>query len=144
MWIMLTIWVIIALFTIIVEVETMELVSIWFSIGAIISGMLACAGASITAQIIAFFITSSILFLICWIFWRDKLKKDFIPTNIDRNVGKIVNVVEKIDGNRNPGVVMINGQLWEAHAQCEDIIDTGEKVKISSIKGNKVFVIKEN
>ena len=144
MWIMLTIWAIITFFTIIIEIETMELVSIWFSIGAIVAGMLACAGASITAQIIAFLITSIILFLICWIFWKDKIKKDFIPTNMDRNVGKIVDVVEKIDGNRNPGVVTIDGQLWTAHAECEEIINPGEKVKVCSIKGNNVFVKKEN
>ena len=70
-----------------------------------------------------------------------KVKKQ--PTNSDRYIGMTGVVVKDIDNSIGAGQVNVNGSIWSAASADDNIITTGEKVKIIEIKGVKLIVSQE-
>ena len=128
MWEMIIVWAVVILIAIIVELQTTDLDSIWFAIGGIVAIILACLNVSIIIQVISFVVSSIVLLILCLKFWKKKLKKDFIPTNVNRNIGKIVTVKEVVEKDDNHYVVSMDGQLWSAYTENHEKVNVGEKV----------------
>ena len=73
--VMLIVWGAIFLLSLIVEVSTDGLVSIWFTVGAFVALILALfPQIPFWVPIIAFAVTSLIVFLLFFFFWRDKIR----------------------------------------------------------------------
>lgn len=142
MWEMIIVWAVVILIAIIVELQTADLDSIWFAIGGVIAIILACLNVSIIIQVISFVVSSIILLILCLKFWKKKLKKDFIPTNVNRNIGKIVTVKEVVEKDDNHYVVSMDGQLWSAYTENHTKVNVGEKVEIVAINGNNIIIKK--
>ncbi len=136
-------WLIIFIFLIFVEIATVNLVSIWFAIGAIASCILSIYVDNLIIQLGCFVITSTI----CLILTKSiisKIKNHKIPpTNLDRVIGDIGIVTEDIDEFNN-GEVKVDGKTWTATSK--ETLKVGTKVKIVSINGVKLNVksIKED
>ena len=136
-------WLIIFIFLIFVEIATINLVSIWFAIGAIASCILSIYVDNLIIQLGCFVITSTI----CLILTKSiisKIKNNKItPTNLDRVIGDIGIVTEDIDEFNN-GEVKVDGKTWTATSK--ETLKVGTKVKIVSINGVKLNVksIKED
>lgn len=134
------IWFIVFLVMLIVELMTVNLVSIWFSIGALGAMLTAYFTDSIVIQIIVFIVVSIISLLIT----KPLVKKfkgfDITPTNSDRVIGKTGEVTKKI-GNNSYGEVKVFGNTWTATSK--EVIDVGEKVKVLNIEGVKLIVERE-
>ncbi len=134
------IWFIVFLVMLIVELMTVNLVSIWFSIGALGAMLTAYFTDSIVIQIIVFIVVSIISLLIT----KPLVKKfkgfDITPTNSDRVIGKTGEVTKKIDNN-SYGEVKVFGNTWTATSK--EVIDVGEKVKVLNIEGVKLIVERE-
>ena len=142
MWEMIVFWAVVILIAIIIEIQTADLVSVWFAIGGIVAIVLASIKVSITIQVICFVVFSFTLLVLCLKFWKKKLKKDFVPTNIDRNIGKTVLVKEIVNKDNNHYVVSVNGQLWSAYTDNNENIEIGDKVEIVAINGNNAKIKK--
>lgn len=130
-------WLIVFIILIIVELATVNLVSIWFAIGALIT---AVCSIFITEPIIlsSIFVTTSILALILTKKVMQKLlKKETIPTNVDRIIGKIGKVTKEIS-KLEPGEVKVDGKYWTAIADKK--IKKDSKVEILTIDGVKLKV----
>ena len=130
-------WLIVFIVLIIVELATVNLVSIWFAIGALIT---AVCSIFITEPIIlsSIFVTTSILALILTKKAMKKLlKKETIPTNVDRIIGKIGKVTKEIS-KLEPGEVKVDGKYWTAIADKK--IKKDSKVEILTIDGVKLKV----
>ena len=135
-------WIFIIVVTLIAELATVGLVTLWFTVGGISALICHLLGLSVVIQWVVFLVVSICGLLLFRSFWLNKMKKQIVPTNADANIGKEVLVTESINNLLNQGEVKINGQLWSAQSLNGDEIDKNVKVVIRKIEGNKVLVEK--
>ena len=129
-------WMIVFLILIFIELITVNLVSIWFAIGAFASFILSYFVDLVYVQIIVFIVVSTISLLLT----RkvvDKIKGSKEATNLDRVIGKIGIVTEEIT-KLEPGEVKVDGKKWSAISTKK--IKVGSKVEILAIDGVKLKV----
>lgn len=132
-------WLTIVIFLTIVEISTVNLVSIWFVISGIFSMLLALVIDSFTIQSTVFVVLGVIL-LISTKSVIKKMQPKKEKTNLDRIIGTNAVVTQTINKN-SPGEVKVEGVLWTATA--DELIEKGSIVKILEINSTKLRVEKE-
>lgn len=138
MWLM---WLLVIILLTALEVVTINLVSIWFIISAIVSLFLSFAVDSFYIQFGVFVGLGIILMLLTRPYLVKKLSKKKVRTNFDRIIGKKGLVTEKIE-KLKVGEVKVDGKRWSAISK--DIIDVGTIVIIEDIDGVKLIVRKDD
>ena len=135
----LVLFVVLALF----ELVTVNLVSIWFSLGALITTFVSLVTDNLMIHLAVFTISSILLLLLTKPFVKKMKKREGVPTNLDMVIGKTGVVTEKIEKD-GVGEVKVLGKKWSAYSDKE--IEENSKVKILSINGVKLKVeeIKES
>lgn len=123
-----------------IELMTVNLMTIWFALGAIVAMLVTFLTDNVLIQL-AVFIASSFITL----FATKPLIKKFkvnekTPTNLDRVIGKRAEVTKKITSDEY-GEVKVYGNLWTATA--DKIFNVGDKVIVKEIDGVKLIVDKE-
>ena len=139
---MTLIWTIVLVAAIVAEAITVDLVSIWFSVGAIVALVSdVFFKATEAIQITSFIIVS----LSCIILSRPLAKKylrgNTIKTNYDRIIGKHATVTKTITEDAK-GEVKVMGTYWSASSLNNEVIEEGQYVEILTIEGNHVVVRK--
>lgn len=137
-------WIFLIIVTLVVELLTVGLVSLWFTLGAVCALVCHLLNLSLIIQWVVFVLVSVAGILLFRSFWLNKVKNEIIPTNADANIGKEVLVTEEIDNLLNAGEVKVNGQLWSAKSLTNEKIEKNTKVVIRKIEGNKVIVERVN
>ena len=137
---MFYIWLIVVIALGIIEVLTVNLVSIWFVISGIIAMIVSMLTDNLYIQIGVFVIVGILLMPISRKIYK-KIKKDKVNTNIDRIIGMKGIVTEDITKN-NIGEVKVDGKRWSAYAK--DNITKGEVVKVISINSVKLYVERDD
>ena len=135
----LVLFIVLALF----ELATVNLVSIWFSLGALITTFVSLVTDNLMIHLAVFTISSILLLLLTKPFVKKMKKREGVPTNLDMVIGKTGVVTEKIEKD-GIGEVKVLGKKWSAYSDKE--IEENSKVKILSINGVKLKVeeIKES
>ncbi len=137
---MIIIWGAVFVLAGIIEASTMDLTSIWFSGGALISLLIAIIFPnSLVAQFLAFTIVSGLMLIFLRPIFKRYLKKNEVRTNADRLVGKTAICIKQIALDVR-GEVKIDGKIWTAIATEE--ININEKVEVLAIDGVKLVVKK--
>ena len=136
-------WLVLFVVLALVELVTVNLVSIWFAIGAIITTFVSLATDNIMIHLAVFTISSILLLLLTKPFVKKMKKREKVPTNLDMVVGKTGVVTEKIEKD-GIGEVKVLGKKWSAYSDKE--VEENSKVKVLSINGVKLKVeeIKES
>ena len=130
-------WMIIFILLILLELGTVNLVSIWFALGSLAAFVLSFFIDNITIQI-ALFVGVSFISLLLTRGFVEKIRgNNIIPTNLDRVIGQIGIVTEEIT-KLEPGEVKVDGKRWSAVSNKK--IKVGSKVEILSIDGVKLNV----
>lgn len=139
--IMIIIWFIVIIAAAVIEMNTMDLASIWFSVGALISFILALVGVDIGWQIFAFVVISLALVAAVRPVAKNYFKTNQISTNSDRLIGKVAVCTKDIAvGDR--GEVKIDGKYWLAVTSGDQNISVNDKVEVLAIEGVKLIVDK--
>ena len=133
-------WFIAFVILLLIELVTVNLVTIWFAIGAVAAIITTIFTDSILIQSIVFVVVSVIALLITKPLIKKFKKFEVEPTNSDRVIGKIGEVTQKIGRNKY-GEVKVYGNTWTASSK--QVINVGERVKVLSIDGVKLVVEKE-
>lgn len=137
---MILIWFGVIILAGVIEITTMDLSSIWFSVGAFFALIIALIFPElIVLQVVIFIIVSAGSLLGIRPIFKKYLQKNDIKTNADRLVGKTA-VCTKAILNGDRGEVKIDGKIWTAIAN-EDI-EINEKVEVLAIDGVKLVVRK--
>ncbi len=136
-----TIWLIIFVACIGIEIATMGLATIWFAGGSLVAAITAALGAPIWLQAVLFFAVSLVLLYFTRPIAVKYFNKDRIKTNAESLVGKQAIVISEIDNLQGIGQVTVSGQEWSArNAINDDKIKTGSVVIIRAISGVKLMV----
>ncbi|MBR2280260.1 MAG: NfeD family protein [Ruminococcus sp.] len=134
------IWIIFAVFMLVCEALTTQLVSIWFVIGGVAAAVTCIFTDNILIQSIVFIVVS----LVCLIATRPFVKKFNAkkkePTNSDRLIGRVGIVTLDIINAKGEGQVNVDGKIWSAKSDNEREIKKGANVRITAIEGVKLIV----
>lgn len=134
---MVEVWFIAFLVLLLIELCTINLVSIWFAIGALGGMAAAYFTENVTLQIVVFIIVSVIALLVTRPFVAKVRKRKITPTNLDRVIGKEGIVTREILKN-SYGEVKVAGNKWTATSKKE--IEEGKEVRVLKIEGVKLLV----
>lgn len=136
------IWIGISVVMAIIEVATVQLVSIWFVVAAILTAIASATFLSgyLIWQIVLFAVVSVACLLITKPLVSKLKNTRKIKTNSDRYIGKIGKVVVEIGNNTYNGQVAVDGKKWTATSDDNTIINVGETVRIEAIEGVKLIV----
>lgn len=134
------IWLIIAGIFFIGEIATVGFLIFWFGIGALVAMVSSFFTDSIIIQTTIFVISSTIL-----IFATKPFVKKFVDvkktnTNAFSIIGKNALVIKEINPIKSQGQVKINGEIWSAESDNNEIIPEGSEVEILQIRGVKAIV----
>lgn len=142
--VMFWVWLGVIIVTAIVEFATMEVVSIWFTIGAIIPFILAATGAVNWIWQVVIFVVLSAIMIVCLRSVTKKflLKNSNEKTNVDSLIGQKVRMLSRTDFE-TVGSVKINDVVWSAIGFSQQTIEKDEIVTILSVQGNKLVVKKD-
>lgn len=137
-------WLVAFVISLVIEILTLGLTTIWFAGGAVVAFLLALLDVGLPIQIVAFLIVSIVLLIltrpIALRFFNQRREK----TNVDSLIGQKAVVLEQIDPLRSVGRVEINGMEWSARTEDMGIvIEPGEIVEVQAVQGVKLVVKKE-
>lgn len=138
---LLTIWLIVFVACIVIEIITMGLTTIWFAGGALAAAVGAALNAPLWLQIALFLIVSLILLYFTRPIAVKYFNKDRVRTNAESLVGKQAIVISEIDNLQGIGQVTVGGQEWSAKSTIDEItFPVGSVVIIRAISGVKLMV----
>ena len=139
--VMAIVWAIFIVATAIIELQTADLVTIWFTIGGIGALIAALCKQNFWIQIGIFLGISVIAIILTRPLAKKLQQKEIIKTNSDKVVGKMAIVTKKIDADEI-GEVKIEGRLWRAVNNNGLTFEENEKVLVEAISGTKLIVSK--
>lgn len=138
-WFMVAAWGIIFVVTLIIELETADLVTIWFSLSALITLICGVIFLKPLYQILLFLVLSVVLILATKPLAKKRMRGTYVRTNTDRFIGMVAVVTKEILPNEI-GEVKIDNQLWRAVNNEGLAFQPGEKVIVDAISGIKLVV----
>ena len=134
------IWLIISGVCFIAEIATVGFLIFWFGIGALFAMIVSFFTTNIIIQTTVFLITSTIFILA-----TKPLVKKFVDvkktnTNVFSIIGKKALVIKDIDPIHSSGQIKLNGEVWSAETENDEIIKEGSEVEVLKINGVKAIV----
>lgn len=138
---MITIWLGISIIAIIIEIITIDLVSIWFAAGSIIALLAALLGVGETIQIALFIIITVVCAVVVRPIAKKYMRGNVERTNFDRVIGKHGLITKTITAD-NKGEVKVMSTLWLATCIDNTTINEGEYCEILAVEGAHLVVKK--
>ncbi len=132
-------WLMIFIILLLIEICTVNLVSIWFAIGALVSFFVAMITDNVLIQLVSFIVVSFVSLLITKPIVK-KMKSNKVATNLDRVIGMDAVVTEDIL-KHEVGEVKVDGKKWSAISKEE--FKKGDIVSVKKIEGVKLIVTKK-
>lgn len=133
-------WGIIFVGLVILELNTMQLISVWFAAGSLAAFIAAALNVAPLGQAIIFVAVSILLLALT----KPLLKKfkvgNKIPTNLDAEIGRSAVVIEEINDARNTGRVKIGGVNWRARTRDGSVVAVDTIVTVAEISGTTAYV----
>ena len=122
------------------ELASMQLVSIWFAVGAIGAFIAAFFGVGFTGQL-AIFVAVSVVLVIATRPLLKKLRVKQTPAlNADREIGDTAVVIEEVNPALGTGRARHNGIDWIAVSENGAVIPKEAVVMITAVEGAKLVV----
>ena len=136
-----TIWLIVFVACVAIEIITMGLTTIWFAGGSLAAAIVSAIGAPLWLQLVLFFGVSLLLLYLTRPVAVKYFNKDRVKTNAESLVGQQAIVISEIDNLQGIGQVTVNGQEWSArNVRGDERLSVGSVVFIRAISGVKLMV----
>lgn len=142
-WIMIGIWASVFIATLIIELNTADLTTIWFCVSSLITLVVSVFMVEYYIQIVVFIVSTLVLLIATRPLTKRMMNQEIIHTNADKVVNMIGVVTTLIPVN-GIGEILVNNTSWRAVTLDSVDIQEGEQVTVNSISGNKVVVSKVN
>lgn len=126
---------------VILEAMTQGLVTIWFAGGALAACIAALLHVGLWPQIAVFLVVSVALILLTKPLQK-KMGERIQKTNVDAMIGRAGTVEEEILPGMT-GRIHLDGKLWTARSEENELIPAGARVIVTAIEGVTVTVVPE-
>jgi len=136
------IWLVLLVVFLVMEANTVSVVSIWFAAGALVSLIASLFGAQLWLQITLFLGVSAICLAGLRPVVRKYIRPRIVRTNVDAILDSQGYVTERIDNLAARGQVKLGAMEWTARSSDGSVIPEGTLVKVDKIEGVKAFVSK--
>lgn len=133
-------WLAVVAVMLVIEIFTLGLTTIWFSLGAVVAAVAAGLGAPLWLQILLFSAVSVLIMCLVRPFAMKVMDKNRMKTNIEEVVGEQAEVIEAIDNQKEQGKVRFRGVEWMARSTDGSKISVGEMVTVDAVSGVKLIV----
>lgn len=138
---MVTLWLVVLIVSIGVEVATLGLTSIWFAGGAVVAVIVAAVHGPVWLQILLFFAVSLLLLFFTRPIAVRYFNRDRVRTNVESMIGRQAIVTSEIDNLQGIGQVTVGGQEWSARTEADGMnLQPGTVVDIVAVNGVKLIV----
>ena len=138
---MITLWLVVLIVSIGVEVATLGLTSIWFAGGAVVAVIVAAVHGPVWLQILLFFAVSLLLLFFTRPIAVRYFHRDRVRTNVECMIGRQAIVTSEIDNLQGIGQVTVGGQEWSARTEADGMnLQPGTVVDIVAVSGVKLIV----
>lgn len=138
---MITLWLVVLIVSIGVEVATLGLTSIWFAGGAVVAVIVAAFHGPVWLQILLFFAVSLLLLFFTRPIAVRYFNRDRVRTNVESMIGRQAIVTSEIDNLQGIGQVTVGGQEWSARTEGDGLnLQPGTVVDIVAVNGVKLIV----
>lgn len=134
------IWFALAVVFLLIEGNTVMLVSVWFAAGGLVAMLAALLGAPFWLQLILFLGISAGLLALLRPLVRKYLKPKITATNVDSLIGSQGYITETVDNLAATGQVKLGAMPWTARSTDGTPIETGTLVRVDRVEGVKAFV----
>lgn len=134
------IWLIIAGLFFVAEMITVGFLVFWLGVGALFAMVVSFFTSNLIVQTTIFVISSALLILITKPFVKKFVDVKPTKTNAFSIIGKKALVIKEINPIKSTGQIKVNGEVWTAETENDEIIPEGSEVEILEIKGVKVVV----
>lgn len=135
-------WAILFVIFVIAEFASVQLISIWFAFGALVTML--CTyffDIPVMGQLAIFIITSALLIAVTFPLIRKRLNTVRVATNNDLDIGQNATVIEEVNTDSGTGRVTLNGVDWCAVPKDRNmIIPVGSIVIVREVQGAKLVV----
>ena len=138
---MVTLWLVVLIVSIGVEVATLGLTSIWFAGGAVVAVIVAAFHGPVWLQILLFFAVSLLLLIFTRPIAVRYFNRDRVRTTVESMIGRQAIVTSEIDNLQGIGQVTVGGQEWSARTEKDGLnLQPGTVVDIMAVSGVKLIV----
>ena len=138
---MVTLWLVVLIVSIGVEVATLGLTSIWFAGGAVVAVIVAAVHGPVWLQILLFFAVSLLLLFFTRPIAVRYFNRDRVRTNVESMIGRQAIVTSEIDNLQGIGQVTVGGQEWSARTEADGMnLQPGTVVDIVAVNGVTLIV----
>ena len=137
-------WLALMVLFLIIEANTVMLVSSWFAAGSLAALIVSMLGGPVWLQVVFFLAVSAVLLTLLRPLVCKHLTPKLVRTNVDSVIGSQGLVTVAIDNIAAAGQVKLGGMVWTARSTSGDGIPEGVQVKVDRIEGVKVFVTPVN
>lgn len=135
-------WLILSGVLFIIEIITISFFAFWPAIGALAAAITCIFTNNIVIQSSVFIVVSTLLI----IFMKPIAKKLFKTKDVSMNNKAVIDkngiVVQEIDNLNSKGQIKVNGELWSAISEDDEVIKKGTTVIVKDIQGVKLLVKK--
>ena len=135
-------WAIMVVIFVVMEIATVQLVSIWLAAGSLVTMICAYFFELSTFQQLLIFLVSSAVFLAVSLplLWKKRKNRGYVSTNSELDVGKTAVVIEDIDQDAGTGRVTLSGVDWRAVSADGSAIPKDSIVIVKEVQGAKLVV----
>lgn len=136
-------WAAVFVMFVIAELATVQLISVWFALGALVTMIFTVIfeGTTLLSQLGVFILVSGVFLIITFPWLKKRRTKGHVSTNQELYVGMTATVIEEIDRDKGTGRVRLSGVDWNA-VPHEDgqIIPENSIVIIEKVMGTRLSV----
>ena len=138
---MTVVWLVAMIVLLVIEGVVPGLISIWFALGALAALVSALLHAPLWLQIVWFLAVSIAALALTRPLAKKYINANTQPTNADMLIGKECVVRESIDNVLGAGAVSVDGKVWTARTENDDIkVPEGSRAVVVRIEGVKLIV----
>ena len=136
------VWIALAIVMVLVEITTVQLVSVWFMVGALCAALTTLFTDSIVIQL-AVFVGVSLLALLVTRPLVRRLKENRVQlrTNIDRLTGEKGVMLKPVENTESVGQAKVLGKVWSVKTDNPPLKE-GDTVRVIAVDGVKLIVEK--
>ena len=136
------VWIALAIVMVLVEITTVQLVSVWFMVGALCAALTTLFTDSIVIQL-AVFVGVSLLALLVTRPLVRRLKESRVQlrTNIDRLPGEKGVMLKPVENTESVGQAKVLGKVWSVKTDNPPLKE-GDTVRVIAVDGVKLIVEK--